>query len=76
MELIRRLKLNNVRPERSIHVSFVLDEEIGGETGFALFLDSPEFKNLNVGFALDEGQASPSDTFCLYYTEREGFLFS
>ena len=64
------MKLNNVRPERSIHVSFVPDEEIGGETGFALFLDTPEFKALNVGFALDEGQASPNEVFCLYYTER------
>ena len=64
------MKANNVIPERSIHVTFVPDEEIGGMTGFAPFLDSKEFKELNVGFALDEGQASPNDTFCLYYTER------
>jgi acetylornithine deacetylase/succinyl-diaminopimelate desuccinylase-like protein len=64
------MRLNNVRPERTIHLSFVPDEEIGGSTGFAPFLDSQEFKELNVGFALDEGQASATDEFCVYYTER------
>lgn len=70
MELIRRMKINNFKPERTIHVTFVPDEEIGGGTGFGAFLDSKEFQELNVGFALDEGQASDKEEFCLYYTER------
>lgn len=34
------------------------------------FVVSPEFAALNVGFALDEGLASPDDSFSLYYGER------
>lgn len=32
-----------------------LDEEIGGKLGMAKFVQHEEFKNLNVGFGLDEG---------------------
>jgi aminoacylase len=38
------MKENSVRPKRSIHLTFVPDEEIGGLTGLAPFLDTPEFK--------------------------------
>lgn len=34
------------------------------------FAPSDEFKALNVGFALDEGIASPTDEFPVYYGER------
>ena len=49
------MKLNNQRPFRTIHVSYVPDEEIGGLTGFFPFIQTKEFKDLNVGLALDEG---------------------
>lgn len=35
-----------------------------------LFIKTQEFKNLNVGCALDEGMASATDEFMLYYGER------
>ena len=70
MKFVRRMKLNGIRPDRSIHLSFCPDEEIGGLTGFSPFLETQEFADLNVGFALDEGQASANEEFCLYYTER------
>lgn len=35
-----------------------------------LFVRSPEFASLNVGFALDEGLASSDDSFSVYYGER------
>jgi len=35
-----------------------------------LFVGSPEFTSLNVGFALDEGLASDDDSFSIYYGER------
>lgn len=39
------------------HASFLpTDEEVGGHKGMAMFLQRPEFKALNVGFALDEGE--------------------
>jgi aminoacylase len=46
------------------------DEEIGGTDGMEKFVKTQDFKNLNVGFALDEGMASPNDEFLLYYGER------
>lgn len=49
------MKENNIRPDRTIHLSFVPDEEIGGYTGFHPFLESKEFSELNVGVGLDEG---------------------
>lgn len=36
----------------------------------AEFVKTLDFKNLNVGFALDEGIASPDDKFLIYNTER------
>ena len=34
------------------------------------FLQSDEWKNLNVGFALDEGLANPNEEFTVFYGER------
>lgn len=34
------------------------------------FLLSPEWKELNVGFALDEGLANPLDEFTVFFGER------
>jgi len=39
----------------TILYSVIADEEIGGHKGMVMFIKTPEFKNLNVGFALDEG---------------------
>lgn len=36
----------------------------------ALFINSEEFKQLNVGFALDEGIAHPEDLFFIFNGER------
>lgn len=35
-----------------------------------VFLQSPEWKELNVGFALDEGLANPKDEFTVFFGER------
>lgn len=32
-----------------------LDEELGGLTGMVKFIETKEFKELNIGLALDEG---------------------
>ena len=36
----------------------------------AKFVNTSDFLELNVGFALDEGMADPSDQFLLFYGER------
>lgn len=46
------------------------DEEIGGNDGMEKFVHCEEFRDLNVGFALDEGMASKGDHFILFPGER------
>lgn len=36
----------------------------------AKFVESEEYKKLNVGFVLDEGQASPGDEYRVFYADR------
>ncbi|KAH8250221.1 hypothetical protein KR026_008355 [Drosophila bipectinata] len=67
---IRALKRSGARFKRTIHISFVPDEEVGGKLGMFAFVTSPEFRSLNVGFSLDEGIASPSSEFPVFYAER------
>jgi aminoacylase len=55
LEAIRLLKQKSFEPVRTIHVIFVPDEEIGGDDGWKVFINSAEFASLNVGIALDEG---------------------
>lgn len=67
---LRYFKRNNIRFKRTIHVAFVPDEETGGVEGMKEFVLMDEFKNMNVGCALDEGMSSDSDVFNFYYAER------
>ncbi|XP_015521691.1 aminoacylase-1-like [Neodiprion virginianus] len=70
LEAIRRLKLKGQCFNRTIHLSFVPDEEIGGVLGMREFVHTKDFQALNLGFALDEGVASPTNDFFLYNGER------
>lgn len=57
---LQQLKREGIKPRRSIHLFVAPDEERGGFKGTKLFIETPEFKKLNVGFVLDE--AIPSGT--------------
>ena len=58
------------QPARSVYLSFVPDEEIGG-AGMAAFLESSLYKSLpGIALALDEGLASTTDTYAVFYGER------
>ncbi|RVE55108.1 hypothetical protein evm_000006 [Chilo suppressalis] len=70
IEAIRRLKNQNVTLQRTIHVTYMPDEEIGGFQGMREFLKMKKFKELNVGFVLDEGLGSQSDEN-LYVTYQD-----
>lgn len=70
LEAIRRMKLTGQRFKRTIHISFVPDEEIGGVLGMEDFVHTKDFQALNIGFALDEGVASPEESFFMFYGER------
>ncbi|XVF67110.1 hypothetical protein PTKIN_Ptkin10aG0094400 [Pterospermum kingtungense] len=70
LEAIRRLKSSGFQPKRSIYLSFVPDEEIGGGAGAEKLACSDVFKNMNVDVVLDEGLASPNENYRLFYAER------
>ena len=55
---------------RNLYLSLVADEEIGGMTGMMLFALSDEFKELNIGVALDEGLAREDEGMTVFYGER------
>ncbi|PNF38477.1 hypothetical protein B7P43_G03992 [Cryptotermes secundus] len=46
------------------------DEEIGGEDGMKKFVLSQKFRDLNIGFAFDEGLAHPENVIQVIYGER------
>ncbi|KAB7493848.1 Aminoacylase-1 [Armadillidium nasatum] len=54
IEALKEFKKEGIQFLRTFHLSFVPDEEIGGKDGMAKFLETKTFKNLNVGFGLDE----------------------
>eukprot|EP00249_Psilotum_nudum_P010512 c22580_g1_i3 orf=667-2022(+) len=75
LEAIRRLKKRGFQPLRSLHVSFVPDEEIGGKDGAEKFVSSSEFSELKVGVVLDEGLASPHPHYRVFNGERSPWPF-
>lgn len=72
IEAIRKLSSakKDFKPTRSIYLSFVPDEEVGG-TGMAAFLSSQLYKSLpGIALALDEGLASTNNIYSVFYGER------
>lgn len=55
---------------RTVHLSYMPDEETGGANGMQQWVETAEFKALKVGFALDEGIANPNDEYTVFYGER------
>jgi len=74
IEAIYRLKVLQKKTfKRTIHLCFIADEELGGHEGMAVYVVSKEFKDLNIGFTLDEGLASEDNAIPLFYGERNSF---
>ncbi len=55
---LKELKDSGFVPKRTIHIFAVPDEEVGGFKGTKEFVNSDEFKTLNIGYVIDEGHAS------------------
>lgn len=70
LEAIGKLQISGYRPIRTVYLSFVPDEEIGGHDGAEKLADSEVFKKMNVGIVLDEGLPSPTDNYRLFYAEK------
>ncbi|KAL0831364.1 hypothetical protein ABMA28_002189 [Loxostege sticticalis] len=73
LEAVRRIDALNVTLQRTIHITLMPDEETGGFEGIRPFIASPEYKALNVGFALDEGLSSPTDDIYATYQDRRAW---
>jgi aminoacylase len=71
LEAIARLKRAGFAPRRSLHVLLVPDEEVGGLRGMQAFLRSERVRAMNPALVLDEGLASPTDKFTVFYGERK-----
>eukprot|EP00897_Mesotaenium_endlicherianum_P006013 jgi/Mesen1/543/ME001041S10743 len=70
LEAIRTLKAGGHAPLRTVHVTFVPDEEIGGQAGAAALVNSPLYARLNPAILLDEGLASPGPAYRVFNGER------
>lgn len=71
IEALSELTREGWKPQRSVHLSYVPDEEIGGVDGMGQFVKSRVFRKLGVGVALDEGLPHDQSQFNVYYGERQ-----
>lgn len=67
---IRALKTGGYQPKRTVYLTYVPDEETGGDMGMAALVKSDYFRSMNVGFSLDEGIASEDESYPIFYAER------
>ncbi|XP_021753269.1 aminoacylase-1-like isoform X2 [Chenopodium quinoa] len=70
LEAIRKLKDSGFEPIRTIYLSYVPDEEIGGRDGAEKLAESDVFEKMNVAFVLDEGGPSADEKYRAYYADR------
>ncbi|KAK5575943.1 hypothetical protein RB653_007078 [Dictyostelium firmibasis] len=71
LEVARRIVKSGQKLKRTLHLSFVPDEEIGGiGKGMEKFVYTEKFREMNIGLCLDEGLASPTNDFTVFYGER------
>nr|CAD7454574.1 unnamed protein product [Timema tahoe] len=73
LEAIRKLQKEGVKLRRTVHISFMPDEEIGGKDGMRKFVNTSDFFELNIGVSLDEGVANPMEELLLFYAERSSW---
>jgi aminoacylase len=67
---LKKLKSLGYQPTRTIYISFVPDEEIGGQEGMNILTESVWFKSISIDLALDEGLANTGENFTVFYGER------
>ncbi|KAL5278508.1 ACY1.2 family protein [Megaselia abdita] len=70
LAVIRELQKSGTKLKRTLHLTFVPDEEIGGKFGMQAFVHTTAFKDLNIGFAIDEGTPEEDDVYKVYFAER------
>lgn len=71
LEAIHRLRESGFVPLRTIIVTYVPDEEIGGYDGMFALVQSEIFDTLNIGFSIDEGSPFVGNQCPIFYGERK-----
>jgi aminoacylase len=74
LEALRKLKKNSYKPKRTILLSYVPDEEVGGG-GMADLIRSKWYKERTIGLALDEGLSSAADEYTVFFGERYVYMY-
>ncbi|OMJ23655.1 Aminoacylase-1, partial [Smittium culicis] len=70
LEAIRKIKSSGLKLKRTVFIVFAPDEEIGGKDGVMKFVETEEFRSMNVGFDVDEGPIRSLDKTLFFYSER------
>ncbi|EGG24895.1 N-acyl-L-amino-acid amidohydrolase [Cavenderia fasciculata] len=70
LEVAARFVKSGKKMKRNLYLTFVPDEEIGAGQGMEPFVETQKFRDMNVGVAIDEGLASPTEEFTVFYGER------
>ncbi|PVV02090.1 hypothetical protein BB560_003466 [Smittium megazygosporum] len=70
LEAIRNIVNSGKKLSRNVYAVFSPDEEIGGRDGVKAFVETQDFRDLNVGFDLDEGILGAHDKYIFLYAER------
>ncbi|CAH2991196.1 unnamed protein product [Chilo suppressalis] len=69
-EALKRIKEKNITLLRNVYMTLMPDEEVGTVAGMQKFLQSKEFKAMNVGFELDEGGAVNLPVLPVLYQDK------
>ncbi|XP_055694146.1 aminoacylase-1-like isoform X2 [Lutzomyia longipalpis] len=67
---VRQLQDEGFQPKRTLHIMYVPDEEIGADHGMKAFVETQEFRDLNIGFAIDEGATAPFESLFVFNAEK------
>ncbi|GAM17084.1 hypothetical protein SAMD00019534_002590 [Acytostelium subglobosum LB1] len=70
LEVAHRFIKSGKKFRRNLYLTYVPDEEIGASNGMEPFVKTDKFRELNVGMVIDEGLASPTEEFTVFYGER------
>ncbi|OLY77581.1 Aminoacylase-1 [Smittium mucronatum] len=70
LEAFRQIKASGKKFLRNVYSTFVPDEEIYSIEGMMPFSKSQEFKDLNIGFGIDEGGPSINENTYYFTSER------
>lgn len=69
---LKALKKAGISLQRTVHITIVPDEEIGGFTGTKQFIETDFFKTMNAQFIIDESVPSGNDeTLTIKVSERK-----